>query len=699
MAFLYILIPLLPLLATVVIAVAGNRMGESCRKVGTLAIGLSFACSVIAFFDLASRGQPVSIPLYQLLRSGNLEVDLSLYVDQLSVLLLLLVTGVSFVVHAYSSRYMIGDARHGRFFAVMSLFTFAMITLVMSSNLMMMFIGWELMGICSYLLISHQSDRKAACDAATKAFLVNAVADVGLLFGIVLAFATFGTLDIQRIIELAPTLSDQTINLLGLIGYQFHVRTVTLITLLLFAGCLGKSAQVPLHVWLPQAMEAPTPVSALIHAATMVNAGPFLLIRLSPLVMLSPTAMAVIALVGGTTALFAAVISLTQTDIKKILAYSTISQIGFMIMTCGLGAFVAAAFHMLAHGILKGYLFLSTGSQLDPSHSHDAAGDQSSRPPWQLYAGALVLSCVAPLVLFSGPYGDLWTTHHSPAAGIVFTVLGLLTVFFAGIYCAGGVTLLFKHGPWQTVVPRFFSLFHLSVVAAGTLVMAGLLIVLWSWFVPFLMPALRVPELIENDVATGVWQPVRQVPLVVLGLLAAISGWGIACVAPTRFSLFSLVPRGVRNAVYVLVLNKFYFDEAYEKCIIGPGKRVSKWLWRTIDVGVVDRVVVQSGRFCAWIAVWLWRVIDVRGIEGTFGRAGGGSVALAHRLWTLVDVRRTEGRAAENSPPAGGDATAEGATGIFKRDVSARPLQHQLLIQILWLVVVMTFFYWLVLSP
>lgn len=679
MSSLYILIPLLPLLAALIIALGGHRLGESCRKVGTLAIGFSFAFSVVALIDLAIWGQPHTIPLYQLLRSGSLEIDLCLYIDQLSVLVLLLVTGVSFVVHAYSSRYMIGDVKHSRFFAVMSLFTFAMITLVMSSNLMMMFIGWELMGICSYLLISHQSDRKAACDAATKAFLVNAVADVGLLFGIVLTYTTFGTLDIQQIILVGPSIGDQTINLLGAIGYHCPVRTMTLITLLLFTGCLGKSAQVPFHVWLPQAMEAPTPVSALIHAATMVNAGPFLLIRLSPLVMLSPTGMTVIAVVGGATALFAAVVSLTQTDVKKILAYSTISQIGFMIMTCGLGAFVAATFHLLAHGLLKGYLFLSTGSQLDPGHGHGTETNTSSSPPWQLYAGALVLACVAPLVLFSGPYGNLWTTHPSPAAGIAFSVLGLLTVFFASMYCVRGVTMLFQHGPRPDVVPRFFSLFHLLVVPAGTCVMVGLLFALWSWFVPFLLPALGIPELLAdagNASTNGdAWQPFSQIPLLVTALLVAIGGWGIACVMPQKWSVFSLVPAGIRESLYILFLNRFYFDEAYETFIVSPAKRTSKWLWRMIDVGVVDRFVVQSGLFCVAIAAWLWRTVDVRGMEG----AG----------------VRTESEVASGS----GKKSADGASGIFKRDVSARPVEHQLLIQILWLIAVITFFYWLVLSP
>ncbi|MEO2018865.1 MAG: NADH-quinone oxidoreductase subunit L, partial [Fuerstiella sp.] len=477
MAVVYLLIPLFPLLATIVIALAGRQLGETSGKVGMLASGISFGLSVAVFVQLVLWKEPIFIPLYEFLRSGNLVVDLGLYIDQLTVLMLLLVTGGSFVVHVYSSRYMIGDARYSRFFAVMAFFTFGMVTLVMSSNLLMMFICWEIMGICSYLLISHQADRESACKAATKAFLVNAMADVGLLFGIILTFATFETLDIRQILDQAASMSGQTINLLCWAGFECHVRTITVITLFLFMGCLGKSAQVPFHVWLPNAMEAPTPVSALIHAATMVNAGPFLLVRFSALFMLSPVAMTVIAIIGGTTALFAAVVSLTQPDIKKILAYSTISQIGFMIMTCGLGAFAVAIFHMLAHGCLKGFLFLSTGNQLASAgnHEHHDSASGQSRPSWLLYFGALILACVPPFLIFSGPYESLWTVQNSNTARIAFWVIGLLTVFFTAIYLFRGVTSLFGRSSSAVVQPRFFSPSHILGVSAGAAGLIGVL--------------------------------------------------------------------------------------------------------------------------------------------------------------------------------------------------------------------------------
>ena len=344
---IYTLIPLLPLTASFILILFGERLQGKGHRLVIPAVAFSFLMSIVAFLDVSANG-PIRVHLYQFLDVGRLGVDLGFYIDQLTVLILLLVTGVSTVVQVYASRYMIGDLRHSRFFALTALFTAAMTLLVMSSNLLLTFIFWELMGLCSYLLISHYAERPSAARAATKVFLVNSVADVGLAIGVVLTFLTFDTLDIPEILAIAKS------------GADIPTLSITLLTLCLFCGAVGKSAQMPAHIWLPFAMEAPTPVSALIHAATMVNAGPFLLVRLSPVLVLSPTAMMVIATVGGVTALFAALVSSTQTDVKRTLAYSTISQLGFMTMLCGVGAFVAAIFHLIAHGFFKAFLFLST---------------------------------------------------------------------------------------------------------------------------------------------------------------------------------------------------------------------------------------------------------------------------------------------------------------------------------------------------
>ena len=504
-----ILIPLLPLLACLLLAVAGRRLGEASHKVGSAAVAASFALSLAAFAQVLREG-PQTIDLYRFLHTGALSVDFGFHVDELSVLVLLLVTGVSTIVHVYSSRYMIGDPRYARFFAVMALFTSAMATLVMSRNLLMTYMCWEAMGICSYLLISHWAHRKAAGAAAIKAFLVNAVADVGPRARRDCSRSRPSVRSTSRRSSSVPAASrGSTVNLLSWVGLEWPVPTTTLIPLLLFTGAMGKSAQLPFHVWLPFAMEAPTPVSALIHAATMVNAGPFLLLRFSPLLLLAPTAMAVIAVVGAATALFASVVSMTQSDIKKTLAYSTIGQIGFMIMACGVGAFAAALFHLLAHGFLKAFLFLSTGSVLQaltPRSAHDphAQPGQTWTPSWALSLGALLLACVPPAILFSGSYEGLWTLHGVPAASFVFWALALVTVFLTAAYLFRAVAALFQEelaASGTLVRPRLFSVPHIGIVAAGALVLIGFFYEFPRWFTAFVAPALPQAATVLEPVA------------------------------------------------------------------------------------------------------------------------------------------------------------------------------------------------------
>jgi len=580
--------------------------------------------------------------------------------------------------------------------------------------------------LCSYLVISHWSQRKAAIQAATKAFLVNAIADVGLGFSIILTFSTFGTLDIQTILSQADSMQDQTMNLLGWIGLEFPVHTLTVISLFLFLGAMGKSAQLPFHVWLPFAMEAPTPVSALIHAATMVNAGPFLLIRLSPLIVLSPLAMTVIAVIGAVTALFAAIVSLTQTDIKKILAYSTISQIGFMIMACGIGAFVAAAFHLLAHGFLKAFLFLSTGNALQTVHAHghpqsDVGHGQQSRPTWSLYVGALILACIPPFVIFSGPYEHLWTVHQFASATFVFWVIGLTTVFFTAMYLFRGILLLFQGGPsvrdsesGKSVVvqPHMFSPSHLLglVVVGGTLV--SILLMLWGWFVPFLAPALRqpVPPLSELSITGGgSWW-------IMVPLGVACAGWGLAYSLHIKPRSSFIAQSEWAKTLYVLFLNKWYFDEIYEVYVVQPTLRLSTWLWRTVDLGGIDRFIHGIAGVSVTFARWLWYVVDVKGIDQGVVGIGGQTVRFARWLWHVVDVRgidrgvvgmgdRTTSvarwlwkffdiqRIEENVEPLGREADA---TSHMIQRVEPRTLQHHLLGIIIWLVGAIGLFYWLV---
>jgi NADH-quinone oxidoreductase subunit L len=693
----YILIPLLPLLAFLVLAFNGRRLGETSHWIGIPAIVLSFGLSIAAFVEVLRTG-PLSIPLYRLLQVGDLIVDLNLYVDQLVVLLLLLVTGMSAVIHIYSSRYMIGDPRYTRFFAIIALFTFAMVMMVMSNNLLMTYGCWEIMGICSYLLISHWPQRQAAAKAATKAFLVNAVADVGLGLGVILAFSVFGTLDIQRILAEAGSLAGQTTDLLAWAGFSLPVPTATLLTLLLFCGTLGKSAQVPLHVWLPFAMEAPTPVSALIHAATMVNAGPFLLVRLSPLIVLSPAGMIVIAIVGATTALFGAFVSITQSDIKKILAYSTISQIGFMIMTCGIGAFVAAIFHLLAHGFLKGFLFLSTGNALRTAadHAHaesEPSGHSPLGPAPSVALGALILACIVPFIFFSGPYQQMWTNSSFVGSTALFWVVGLTMVFFTAMYLYRGIAHLFGNslrvsggGESVAVQPRLLSMTHVLGLAVAGVAGIGLLMALWSWFARFLAPSVAQPRIDPVEFGPTTLLSLR----LILPILAGVAGWSLAHMRHLKRTTTAAGQSQWRSTTYVLFLNKLYFDEVYETYVVRPTLRFAAWLWRDIDIRGVDRLVHAIGALSVQFSRWLWQAVDVRGIDRTVDGTASVSVRLADWLWRVVDVRATE-----KTIHRLGQLVDD--TGHGFQQIEPRTLQHHLVVVVGWLALAIGVAYWLVL--
>ncbi|MEO0420710.1 MAG: NADH-quinone oxidoreductase subunit L [Pseudomonadota bacterium] len=690
---IYVLIPFLPLLAALVLALFGRQLEGVGHRLVIPAIAVSFALSVSLFLDVRANGA-MEITLYQLLDVGSLKVDVGFFVDQLTVLLLLLVTGVSSIVQIYASRYMISDARHSRFFALTALFTGAMTVLVMSSNLLLTFMFWEVMGLCSYLLVSHYGEREAAAKAATKVFLVNAVADVGLFIGIILTFVTFGTLNIQEILSLARS------------GTEIPTLSVTLITLCLFMGAMGKSAQVPTHAWLPLAMEAPTPVSALIHAATMVNAGPFLLARLSPVIVLSQSGMAVIATVGAVTALFASVVSLTQTDVKRTLAYSTISQLGFMTFLCGVGAFVAAIFHLLAHGFFKAFLFLSTGNVLASTHRRFELEEEKSHAPSQgLFLWALVLSVLPPLVVFSGAYRDLWLSQGFTTAAVALWVVGSCTVFFTAMYLFKGFTTVFGHGvsgvrAGSRVTPTPFSTRLLGGIAVVAGVAIALLLVIWRWFAEFLSPAVGgAPASPSSGLTLWVLVPIG----------VALLGWGVAYTRRDKAG----VAGGAewKKRLYVFFLNKGYFDEIYEVIIVRPTLGAARWMWAKIDRGIIDRLVLSMGAISLGVARRLG-AIDMA-VDRQVTNVGSGSVGLARRLGAIdiavdrqvtrvgsgsVSLARWLGR---NVDTAGISKTVDGlgkgvdASGQAARRIEPRTLQHNLLVVVLSLIAALTFFYWI----
>ena len=669
----FVLIPLLPLMASLIILLGGRLWGEKSHLIGIPAIGLSFGLSVAAFIEVFINGS-FSVSLYRLFESGSLVIDLTLFVDELTVLLLLLVTGVSGVVHIYSSRYMIGEHRYNRFFSIIALFTFSMILLVMSGNLLMLLISWEVMGICSYLLISHAAERPSACRAATKAFLVNALADIGLSFGIILTFLTFGTLDIPTILAQAEGMPNNTINILGWMGLDFYIDPLTLIPFFLFMGAMGKSAQLPFHVWLPLAMEAPSPVSALIHAATMVNAGPFLLVRLSPLIILSPSAMTFITIIGITTAIFAGIVSLTQSDIKKILAYSTISQIGFMVMACGLGAFAVAIFHLLAHGCYKAFFFLSTGNALqsvEPGHRHNNHKPHTPEDMGTLYVGALLLALIPPFLLFSGSYEYLWGITGFLSAAIGFKIIALITVFLASQYLFKGVTSLFVQGPktyWPnteenslkklSIRPQLLNGSIIIGLFLTTIVVGWALTFLWSWFADFLTPALAISRV-------NIGESTRQdgFPFwLVVSLGVAVAGWIYAYLTQTLSQDHNSRANKTSSRWYILFWNKGYFDEIYDAYLVIPTSQLANWLWRNIDIKVIDKFIYFIANYSLYFARWLWRVVDIRWLEKTVGQ--------------LVGQVTTKGQ--------------------LRQDMEFNTLQHQILVLIFWLVMLTGILYYFI---
>ncbi|MCS5551749.1 MAG: NADH-quinone oxidoreductase subunit L, partial [SAR324 cluster bacterium] len=352
------LVPAFPLLGFILNGMLGKRFGTRFVSiVGPLAIGLAFAQSVVLFFQMLNADSNVlSEHLYTWIKSGNFEAGINFQVDQLSGLYLLIITGVGFLIHIYSLGYMKGEAGYYRFFAYLNLFVFFMLILVLGDGFLLMFVGWEGVGLCSYLLIGYYFEKDSAAAAAKKAFLFNRVGDFGVLSAVLLIFLTFGSIEFNEVnAEAAARLEHGGI-------------LVTIITLLLFLGATGKSAQIPLFVWLPDAMEGPTPVSALIHAATMVTAGLYMVARLSHLFVLAPLTMNIIAAIGALTALLAASIAITQTDIKRVLAYSTVSQLGYMFLAMGVGAFTTGVFHVMTHAFFKALLFLGSGSVILAVH-------------------------------------------------------------------------------------------------------------------------------------------------------------------------------------------------------------------------------------------------------------------------------------------------------------------------------------------
>ncbi|RMH38259.1 MAG: NADH-quinone oxidoreductase subunit L [Nitrospirae bacterium] len=604
---LYVLIPLLPFFAFLVIGLFGHWLRDRSHWVAVPAVLLSFVLSVAAFWEVAS-GRTLSIQLYTWAVSGDFTIDLGLYVDQLTVAMLLLVTIVSSLVHIYTIGYMHGEPGYARFFANIALFTFSMLMLVMADNFLQLFVFWEAVGLCSYLLIGHWYERQSARAAATKAFIVNRVGDFGFLLGILLVLTSVGSLAYHEAFAKAPSLATTPINLLASIGGHWEVSTITLLTLLLFVGAVGKSAQVPLHVWLPDAMEGPTPISALIHAATMVTAGVFMVARLAPLYSLSPMAMDVVALVGGITMVLGATIALTQTDIKRIVAYSTLSQLGYMMMACGLGAYVAGIYHLLTHGAFKALLFLGCGSVIIALHHEQdmrRMGGLKDRLPvtyWTFVIGSLALAGFPFTAGFFSKDELLVASWMAGGLGKVLTVLGLFTAFLTAFYSFRLVFVTF----WgeSRVDPHHADHIHEppKVMTVPLVILAVLSIVTGY---------LGIPDFLRPSFPTGIGDHHGSEAWLIGGVATVLGIFGIYMAYVAYVRLPSLPDRWAARwqSLYQLSLHKWYVDDLYDALFVNPTFQMANRLWKRIDMAVIDGAVNGTARAVAWCG-WLIRLLQ-----------------------------------------------------------------------------------------
>jgi NADH-quinone oxidoreductase subunit L len=592
MADLLYLIPLLPLVAFVINILLGRGLiRHNAHWVAIPAVLASWVISLMVLLDIRDTHEAISQRLFTWIPAGDFHITVSLYADQLTAVMLLVVTTVGLLVNIYSVGYMHGDDGYYRFFAYIPLFIFSMLMLVLADNLLVIFVFWEAVGLCSYLLIGYYFRRRSAGNAAKKAFIVNRVGDVGFGLGTMLAFWTFGTIYFHG----ENGILEQAYNheVLGIAG-----GTMTLIGILLFIGAMGKSAQFPLHVWLPDAMEGPTPVSALIHAATMVTAGIYLTARTYTIFMSSETAMHFVTVIGIFTAIMAATIALAQNDIKKVVAYSTLSQLGYMAFALGTGAWVAAIFHLMTHAFFKGLLFLGAGSVIHGMHEEqdirNMGGLRKHMPLtfWTFLIGSLANAGVFPLAGFWSKDEIIvgaWISD-SPIGKLV-AVLGLVAAFLTALYMFRLVFLVFfgeerfdtahvhphESGPWMAIP---------LVILAVASVFAG-----FVGFPPedgefhhFLHEAFSHVHA-HHVSMTMTWT------FGIISTLVALGGIAVAYLAYQRRSIDVAALSEKYQGVYQFLLNKWYIDELYDAVIVRPLKAFAMFLWRIVDVGIIDGAV------------------------------------------------------------------------------------------------------------
>jgi NADH-quinone oxidoreductase subunit L len=650
---LLLLIPLLPFLGFLVNAGYGRRLGKGVSgALACSAIGASFLISLVDVARLVAMPVDQRLivePVFNWITSGDFSVGLTFSLDPLSAVMILVVTGIGLLIHIYSTAYMHDerDSEFARYFSYLNLFAAFMLVLVLGSNFLVMFVGWEGVGLCSYLLIGFWFEKKSAADAGKKAFIVNRVGDWGFVLGVLLVFVRFGTLDFQEVAHAVSALNPET-----------TFGTISVMTLLLFVGAAGKSAQIPLYVWLPDAMEGPTPVSALIHAATMVTAGVYMIGRNAALFSHAPETLMIVAVVGTATALMAGTIGLVQNDIKRVLAYSTVSQLGYMFLAMGVGAFAGGIFHLYTHAFFKALLFLGSGAVI-----HALAGEQDLRHMgglkdelpltyWTFLIGAIAIAGVPGLAGFFSKDEILFRTFSG--GHTVLWLVGLATSLLTAIYMFRLVFMAF-HGSRATAVthpadraypanparpahdthlhdaPRPMAL-ALVVLAVGS-VLAGYVglphvIGGGDWFARFLEPSFHV----ESHEAAN--QAGLELTLMAVSSGVAIAGIGIAV-------YFFLRNRPAADALasrfaglHRLLLNKYYVDDAYDATVVQPIRIASEeGLWKIVDVKVIDGSVNGVARMVGALGGGM-RLLQTGSVRAYAASLFFGAVAiLGYYLW------------------------------------------------------------------
>ncbi len=659
------LVPVLPLAGAAVNGLLGRRFSK--RTVGI--VGLAFVAAALVVAWIAAIhffGQPAGYVYTEAhgtwLRAGDFSADYAFYLDPLSLVMMLVVTGVGFVIHVYSVGYMAEEGGYCRFFSYLNLFMFFMLTLVLADNYLLLFVGWEGVGLASYLLIGFWFRKDSASSAGKKAFIVNRVGDFGFLIALFLLIKHFGSLNFDRIFNTVSQLPVET-----------TAGLLTAIALLLMMGAAGKSAQVPLYVWLPDAMEGPTPVSALIHAATMVTAGVYMVARSNPIFFRSPTALMVVAIIGCITALYAATMGVTQHDIKRVLAYSTISQLGYMFLACGVAAFSAGIFHLMTHAFFKGLLFLAAGAVI-----HSLGGEQDMRRmgglrkhiPWTFWTMTAATFAIAGIPLFSGFFSKdeiLWKAWSSPFGSWIYWLVAVFTALLTSFYMfrlwfltffgeyRGAATASHHGAPPGAAAPH-----HIHESPRVMLVPLAILAVLSviggyigvpealggkNHFDHFLSPVFKVSaEAIPAGAAPG--EPAGEAAaqrseegniellLTAVSVAAALTGLFFAWLLYHRRRDLPAKIATALDGFYMTVANKYYMDEIYHAVIVRPLILGSThWLWRGIDAGAIDRTLDGGAERARDLsrAVRRMQSGNIRSYAGWV--AAGAAVIIAYMVW------------------------------------------------------------------